>query len=200
MDNDGFVKYLCKFSCQDDINKYSKIDTDTYICDKDGKVKITSLLMEIFELGSIKDFSWNADNFYILKDLLKKTLEILFKVSKETGFIHRDLHCGNIMIKKNAYGNYYPVIIDLEKSLFVNNNEINKYKYTSLDKDKPLEKIIAINDLKDLFSKLMFLNNSKINIDVTDILKHVRYISDNETTFDSLQDFYRLIDKMEIYG
>lgn len=195
---DGFVRFLCKFSCQDNLSKYSKIDENVYVCDSNGKVKITALLMNEFELGSIKNYHWTKDNIDILKDLLKQTLTVLFKVSKETGFIHKDLHADNIMITKDVFGYFIPVIIDLEMSMFVNNKEIHKdYSYRGSDKDMPLEKIIIANDVKKLIGSLLELPKSKINLDITKLLGKIREIINNETIYEVLYEILPLIDEME---
>lgn len=197
---DNFVKFICKFSCMDNLSKYSQIDSNIYVCDVDGKVKISALLMKEYPLGSIRNYSWTKGNIYILKDLLTQTLTILFDVSKETGFIHKDFHADNIMISKNFFGNFIPIIIDLEMSLFVNNKEIHKdYIYREIPKN--LEKILATYDLKKLFASLLDLPNSNVRLDVSDILKKIRKIEDSfeETTFDSLYEIFSLIDNIEIY-
>lgn len=112
--------------------------------------------MDEFPLGSIKDYLWTNDNLWLLKNLLKQTVHTILQVSKETGFVHGDLHSANVMIT-NRYMIYYPIIIDLEKGMFVNNEEINNhaiidkdyndYIFKGLDK---LEKLVAY-DLIRLF-------------------------------------------------
>lgn len=145
---DNFVNFICKFSCKDNISKYSQIDKNIFVCDSDGKVKITALLMNNYELGSIKNYKWTIDNVEILKELLIKSANILLKVSKETGFIHKDFHLDNIMISKDIFGNFIQIIIDLELAVFVNNQEIHK-DYIYREDGKPIEKLLAIYDFKN---------------------------------------------------
>ena len=64
----GFIKYLCYFSCNNDI---SQIINNSSICAKEGDT-LKILLIKKYELGDIKNFNWDFNNFDILKLLIKQ--------------------------------------------------------------------------------------------------------------------------------
>jgi hypothetical protein len=58
---DGFIKYLCYFSCN---NNIVKIIQNSSICASNNELEnIQILLMKKYELGDIKNYNWSSDNF-----------------------------------------------------------------------------------------------------------------------------------------
>ena len=139
-----FLKPYCLFHCLDDIENLNE-KTRT-ICKKDGNTKINVIIMPHYKLGELDKYKWNKDNFRILKNLLKHIVLSLCYAHKEIGFIHHDLHLGNILLYKTtrkqvSYGDFgilecmgiLPVILDYDKSIIAKDNyslvyyDINRY-------------------------------------------------------------------------
>jgi hypothetical protein len=83
--------------------------------------------MKEYKLGDMKKYDWNKDNFLVLLSLIKCIMISLYMAFKKYGFIHNDVHFGNILIKETTrkellfderisvklYG-YEPKIMDFE--------------------------------------------------------------------------------------
>jgi len=122
-----FITYLCYFSCNNNINA---ILSNTSICAKDGD-NINVLIMKEYELGDMKKYHWNKENFIMLLSIIKCIITSFYFAFKNRGFIHNDAHFGNILMEKSSkieliydegitvklYG-YKPIIMDFESSLF----------------------------------------------------------------------------------
>jgi len=117
----GFIKYYCYFNCN---NKIDKIIFNSSICANEGD-PIKILLMKKYELGDIKNYNWNLDNFNILKTLIKQICIALFDAFNMYGFLHNDVHFGNFLINKKD-DKYQVIIMDFENSLFdlTKNNDL----------------------------------------------------------------------------
>ena len=122
-----FLHYFCKFQCLDNFNKLN--NSSKYLCKESGD-NITILVMPNIDLGDIGKYKWNRDNFNILKNIIKHIIISLLYAYKDIGFIHKDLHLGNILLKKTKrkeiiYGDLgnlelmgiLPVIMDYDKSI-----------------------------------------------------------------------------------
>jgi len=82
--------------------------------------------MKKYELGDIKNYNWDLDNFNILKLLIKQIFVALFDAFTMYGFLHNDVHFGNFLISKKD-DKYQVVIMDFENSLFdlTKNNDLD---------------------------------------------------------------------------
>lgn len=119
---DGFIKYLCYFSCNNNIDK---IIINSSICANEGE-PIKILFMKKYELGDIRNYNWNLTNFDILIILIKQIFVALFDAFNIYGFLHNDVHFGNFLINKKD-DKYQVVIMDFENSLFdlTKNNDLD---------------------------------------------------------------------------
>lgn len=123
IDINCFITYVCYFSCK---NNIQNILYNKSICSNDGN-KIYVLIMKEYKLGDMKKYNWNKDNFIMLLSLIKCIMISLYMAFKKYGFIHNDVHFGNILIKETTrkellfderisvklYG-YEPKIMDFE--------------------------------------------------------------------------------------
>ena len=174
----GFVRYICKFSCKDDLNKYKHDDGswNEGFCDPNGKDKTNTIVMPYYKLGNIRQYPWNKDTFDIFKKLIKNVVKILIYTNKEIGFLHNDLHLDNIMITNNCKVR----IIDFELSTI---NEDDKSNYKKLGMD-----------FRKLFSDiglLLFINPYTID----NIIRFTTKM--REVVVVNIDDIYCLIDKLE---
>jgi serine/threonine protein kinase len=132
------LNYFCRFECLDDRGSlnYSK----RYLCKKTGD-RIHVIIMPYVDGGQIDSHKWNRGNFDELKLVMKHIVYTLLYAAQDMGFIHNDLHVGNVLLKKTqrkeiSYGGlgslkvegYMPVIMDYDKAYFSKENNWIVYK------------------------------------------------------------------------
>ena len=139
----GFIKHLCIFKCYDDTTRFFKktrghaapTPTTHQICNADTQNATTNkhvLVMPYIRGGSLEDYNWTVDKLDLLKSLVIHTILSLATAFDKLGFIHNDLHWGNVLFKPTTVteitytigtreitiptGGYKVVITDFEKS------------------------------------------------------------------------------------
>lgn len=141
----GFIKYMCLFTCHDDI--YQKIDTNNIkslsLCNakKEDENMKAILVMPFISEGSIRNFKWNPDKYNVLKSIIQQTIMSVFMAYQKYGFLHNDMHLDNILVKKTkketidyenrkikTYG-YKIVIMDFESSLINVEHSVGNMAY-----------------------------------------------------------------------
>ena len=143
----GFIKYMCLFTCHDDI--YQKIDTNNIkslsLCNakKEDENMKAILVMPFISEGSIRNFKWNPDKYNVLKSIIQQTIMSVFIAYQKYGFLHNDMHLDNILVKKTkketieyeyenrkikTYG-YKIVIMDFESSLINVEHSVGNMAY-----------------------------------------------------------------------
>ena len=124
----GFVKYICKFSCKDDLRKYrEEWRPNIGICEPDGPDKTNSIIMSFYPLGSMLRYTWTIQNFDVFKNLLKSAVKTLLFANEQIGFVHSDFHLDNLLLKETKNGLKVD-IIDFELTEINDNNKNNKKK------------------------------------------------------------------------
>jgi len=81
----NFVRYICKFSCKDDLRKYMEKGPyyDEGFCKENGQDMTFSIIMPYYRLGSILKYEWNKYNFKTLKKIMKEVVSTLLFVNNE---------------------------------------------------------------------------------------------------------------------
>jgi len=118
----NFIDYIAYYTCYDDTNtiiefKNSRLITNTMITQPLSICEASSsdnnlrgiLAMPYYKNGSIANYKWTLSNIELLKKLLKQILHSCYHAYKLYGFLHIDLHLGNIVIDDN----FNALIIDL---------------------------------------------------------------------------------------
>jgi len=187
----GFIKYICLFSCYDTTNEdnikitanepSTKLDTKICQGEHDEKNMKMVLLMPYIPKGSVEDYPWNSENVNILKNILIHSVLALSVAYDELGFLHGDLHLGNILFKETkmktiAYssshlgeisintGGYKVVIMDFEKS------------ETHVDKT-PLSKVSFWDNIYIMLTRINTLppnNEKRIDWENGDIIRFIK--------------------------
>ena len=116
-DVNGFIHIDCLFSCKNNLEKYKigqQIDEDSFqVCDSNGNYNVDVLVMPFIGKGiTLNNYLVDAIKY---KKILKQVVENLFSAFVKTGFVHGDLHFGNILIDDNGE----PIIMDFDTSIFV---------------------------------------------------------------------------------
>lgn len=135
-----FIIFICIFSCNDNIKSIDSKNNNNnnnrkYLCRTTGD-KLKIIIIPDIQLGLLYMFKWNRDNFYILKNILKHIIIGLCYARLNIGFIHNDLHIGNVLITHTIrktidykeFGNletfnYIPIIIDYDRSIIKQTND-----------------------------------------------------------------------------
>lgn len=91
----GFGKYICYFSCNDDIRRYRNI-LPSHICNGPGD-SMHTLLMEHIPDGDVKGIELQSD---IVRSCFKQVILSLYCAHEKIGLIHQDMHVGNVLLKK----------------------------------------------------------------------------------------------------
>ena len=187
-----FIELSCIFSCLDNFEKLNA--TTKEVCKSEGK-PVSIILMPYISEGRIDKWSWQRSNFNLMKNAMKHVFMTLFYAKTKIGFIHRDLHLGNILLKKTtrkeiSYGEYgtlevngiLPIIMDFDKSVFVENN-YNMYFYEDLNR----------------FISLM-TNSCNVKFDSFSLQKILlnKIKSESIISVDDCVSFCKHIDKLEI--
>lgn len=181
---DGFIKYYCYFSCN---NEFKQIDIKKTLCDNPGDAtKI--LVMKNYTKGSVGKYIWNNDNFNALQSILKQIIICLLLGFKQTGFIHNDTHLDNFLLddikEENITYNGYnipvhgliAITMDFENCLIAENKEEYYFLYTGIlqilnELDYTLKlKIDNINTF------IVYIDTHRTNNTLIDINKIISFI------------------------
>jgi serine/threonine protein kinase len=191
----GFVKYICAFTCKDNLEQLS----GRGFCNSKGSTEQHVLIMPYFIDGSVRMHRWNKQNFDILKSVIKQTIACVITAATRLGFHHNDLHLDNVMLVQSskrlkAFSDlnirietlgYKPTIIDLE-----------------LARQKPStqqwEKLVCI-DIRKMMYSLGDLVNSSIDVNgISDIVKQLDYLKDpfNDCNVKHIIEVINMVDKL----
>jgi hypothetical protein len=158
----NFIKYFCMIKCNDNIkNIINNKDTiSNYKMCHYGDKKISILVMKHYYLGCLDNYDWNENNFDILKNVIKQVIFAIIYAFDTFGFIHGDLHSGNILLKpkRNDIINYG------KKILFVDNLEaiIMDFEKSKLNQYNKISDLIR--NIDKLFTSIINSNNMTLNI------------------------------------
>lgn len=186
-----FIEFTCIFKCLDNFTKMNS--TTKEVCKKDG-TPITVLLMPYYTIGRIDSWKWDRSNFELMKNVMKHVFLSLIYAKAALGFIHLDLHLGNILLKKStkakiSYGDFgildvqglIPIIMDFEKSHFVENHDN-----------------FVCEDLINFIS--LMSNSCNVKFDCNKIVKRLELLITNKKAIDVTEANHlcSLIDNLEI--
>ena len=183
----NFINFLCKIKLNSDIltiiSEYKNITKMHRNCINYDNI----LVMEYYELGSIDNLEWNKNNFNIIINIIKQVIFATLYAFFEIGFLHMNLHYGNILLKpktntKICYGS---------KELFIEDYEVIIMDY---DQSK-----LGQDNKKDLFFKN--INRFLTTLGLSLLNKNIVFYYDNNKIYDILNtdgniNYYDEIDKI----
>jgi len=126
----GFMKFICMFQCNDDFREILAQNylSRPHICHGEGD-GIGTIVMPYYPLGSLDNYKWTKKQIPEFKNVLKQVCFALFVAFKTTGFVHMDLHAGNVVMRATkkrdldysghailpVVGGKYAMIMDFQK-------------------------------------------------------------------------------------
>jgi len=125
-----FLRHTCIFDCLDDRQElFNKHIVPPFLCKKTGDPIHILVMPFITGLPAI-DYEWTRTNIEGLKVVFKHLVLSLFTAFQRFGFIHGDLHPGNVLlqpiekdiqIKYGVFGDlnthgYLPIVMDYDMS------------------------------------------------------------------------------------
>lgn len=165
----NFIKYLCFFTCNDSVNEIKRrnFDVEHFICQSEGD-HLGIIAMPYYPFGSIEDYKWTRANIDVLRNVLKQVVYAIVYAHDTFGFIHGDLHLGNVLVrhskkKQNRYGDLtlpvkgiYPILMDFGKSKINHKDYTNVYtnirRFLTLISDMKRSDIVIHCDTTSLFN------------------------------------------------
>ncbi|MBC7409706.1 MAG: hypothetical protein H7339_15070 [Arcicella sp.] len=197
----NFIKYYCYFNCKEDpivFDNLPKINVPgehhLNFCTGPGD-EMGFIVMPFYRLGSVKNYTWTRQNFDQLKTVLKQVFLSLVTAFLESGFIHKDPHLDNILIRKTKKQNlsyrdihlklsgYYAIIVDFGRAEMNGNS---KDFFTSIQ--------IIFSLLRDIGDKTTVIIDSLILVTYIHKLKSDK----NEISTKICEKILCLIDKISI--
>lgn len=123
------LDYYCMFECLESMRDFTP--SKHSLCKKTGD-PIHVIIMPYINGKQINNWEWVRGNFETLKNVMKHIVLTALYAARTIGFVHKDLHLGNIMVKRTqrkevTYGEWgtfpldgvQPVIMDYDKA-FIN--------------------------------------------------------------------------------
>jgi hypothetical protein len=192
----NFIRYFCLIKCNDSIKNIinNKETIQDYKMCYYGENPVGILVMKEYNLGCVENYNWNENNFDILKNVIKQVMFAILYAYEIKGFIHGDLHSGNVLLKpkRNCEINYNDKILVL-----------NKLEVVIMDFEK--SKLNQINKPIDLIKNIIKFINSIV--DSNKIIINIDYdrnkLMSVKSTFNNIKNYYdeieKIIDNMNIY-
>ena len=135
-DMPNFVKTYCSFSCLETFDaldtKYDKINS---FCNAkaDSGDFITMEIMKKYRHGSLNKYINKLELSEVI-NILKQLLLAQLYIFNNTGFLHNDIHLGNILVKKSKED----ITLNYKINIIDNNIPINKHRINIITNFLPL--------------------------------------------------------------
>jgi len=186
----NFIKFICMFTCNDRFSNvlHQNYASRPYVCDAKGDPleQISAIVMPNYPIGSLNSYPWKTADLPALKNLLKQITFALLDAYTQSGFIHMDLHCSNVLIRKTKktkvnythaelpiVGGKYAVIMDLERYVIHPDPDGLPVLYTSIKKIINLTCSAEASDLELSFDPIrcrVFAESPPVTKEVYDLL------------------------------
>lgn len=130
---DGFIRMQCLFSCGHDLTKYNNEITTLKICETTKISNIDVLIMPYIvspngNATTLHNYLETGGDTIKYKTIIRNVIANLCQAFMKTGFVHKDLHFGNVLIDSNGE----PIIMDFDTSEFVNPAESQAYFWSDI--------------------------------------------------------------------
>jgi predicted unusual protein kinase regulating ubiquinone biosynthesis (AarF/ABC1/UbiB family) len=149
--------------------------------------------MPYYSLGNLETYRWNRQNFEGLKNVLKQVIFALLYAHETFGFVHGDMHVGNVILRLSkkktvSYGKrslpimgIYPMIMDFCRFSMREKNPSFIYK-----------------DIVRFLDVTRGMEHSDLQLDVNS-RRFARHVSENTPITDEIYDeVENIIDGIQI--
>lgn len=183
----NYIRYFCSIKCNDNIKNIinNKNTISNYKMCHYGDKQIGILVMKEYNLGSIDNYIWNENNIELLKNVIKQVIFSTIYAYEKKGFIHGDLHSGNVLLKPKR-----KCIINYETKIL----NINDLEVVIMDFEK--SKLEQKNKITDLIKNILkfitsiistcLKNDLVIDVDIGKIIKLKSIFVENVNYYDEL--------------
>lgn len=162
----SFVKYICYFPCNDEFKNLDLNQSINYYKGSENKV----LVIQYYSRGSISKFSWDKENFDILKSLIKEIFIALQTAYINFGFIHNDTHLDNFLIGDDNK----VIIMDFENSVFDDekrtNYKILYFGFSQILQELKIKAKLEIINIKDIIEYVNTYERLNKQLDIQTLL------------------------------
>ena len=193
----NFIKYFCVFECNDDIKNIinNKETISQYKMCYYGANPVGILVMKHYILGFVENYTWNQNNLEILKNVMMQVIFAIIYAYETIGFIHGDLHLGNVLLKPKRnniinYGTKELNIVELEAVIM----DFEKSKINQ--RDKQIDMIRNIYKFITSIENTCANNNLIVNIDKHKIISLKSSFAEGINYFNEIENVIR---QMYIY-
>jgi hypothetical protein len=172
----NFVETYCAFECYEDFNSLdNNYEKKEGFCngDKDNGIIITLEIMKKYKSGSLNKYKEQLD-LKIVSSILSQLLLAQVNAYYKIGFLHNDIHLGNILLRnKKDTLNYVfydkhikmnvdiiPILSDFDRSKIFNKEYFDDKELFNIDYDK--EHNIVQNLIKTFKICLLLLKNKDV--------------------------------------
>jgi serine/threonine protein kinase len=197
----GFIKFICIFPCYDSTHvkmaeDASPIPTHNPICQADHTQinRKDVLVMPYIHEGSLAKYNWTERNVDLLRNLIIHTIFSIVNAFIHKGFIHRDLHWGNVLFKRTTQE---VITYDIKpQSVTI---PTNGYKVVIMDFEKSA---IGYEDTEYLWEDIRFLlktaittnkQKERIDWDIDTIMQLLQIMRKQHTSVEYANDIIKKI-------
>lgn len=124
---DGFIRMQCLFSCGHDLTKYNNEIEPTKISNIDVLI-MPYIVSPNGNATTLHNYLETGGDTIKYKTIISNVIANLCQAFMKTGFVHKDLHFGNVLIDSNGE----PIIMDFDTSEFVNPAESQAYFWSDI--------------------------------------------------------------------
>jgi hypothetical protein len=187
-----FIHYYCFFSCMDNFKDVIERNYQSYprIClssDKDSKL-LGGIVMPYYPLGSINKYRWTRANLPMLYNILCQVCFALANAYDQTGFVHSDLHAGNVLLKHTSkkelsfgQGITLPVLNSLSAIVM------------DLERPKKDDPVLFIGSMNRILTTSCSADNSDLSLEHTPSKIHAWFKKYPKWTPEAAQALYTII-------
>ena len=182
----NFAKYYGFFSCKDDLNSFEKNKIlPKKFCLKNGTTNYY-IFMAYFPLGSLENYlPKNVDE---LKSIVNQIIAASILANEKFGFIHNDLHHGNILVRKTTKKQLTYNFNDRVKTINTYGIEIVMFDFDRSEFNCDYSRLLLqLNAFFNIYNYFISNKNKPINKD--DPLKYTLKELQKITTLDMLKEF-----------
>lgn len=191
----NYIKYMCSSNCADNTQNIlsgKDILENSEMCNVHD-VSTGVLVMKYYPLGSVASYTWNEDNFELLKNVMVQVIFSALYAYETKYFVHRDMHARNVLLEPKFYdniqygqrtlgiGELQAVIMDFEGSII----------------GKKARKQMLNDIIANFISSIFFTDITPFVIDLDNVqLQRIKIIDDDD--YDYYHAFYEIVTQASI--